>query len=274
MLSTPPVKFIVFAVTTRLPVFNPSETPSRFAVVAKPVPTVNVTPFAKVTFPRLIAPVAAPPRTDVAVTETGVPASPKVITEAPVLAAIVPAIFTAVGAVTSTPAVKVVKSSAASPIVTVPVLLKVVVPAIVPPPTIDTLFTPPPTFRPVVKTRLPAKEAVPETLVNVTVPALKLLNAVTPAAEVKVTVPSGVDPPTIPLKLTLPVPAVSPRSCAPFNELPKTTFPLFDVMLSVAVERVAGPLTVNPPKPLQLKPSNCTAPSKELPVSPAVKVTF
>ena len=30
----------------------------------------------------------------------------------------------------------------------------------------------------------------------------------------------------------------------------------FDVMLSAAVERVAGPLTVKPPKPLQLKPSN------------------
>ena len=140
MLSTPPVKFIVFAVTTRLPVFNPSETPSRFAVVAKPVPTVNVTPFAKVTFPRLIAPVAAPPRTDVAVTETGVPASPKVITEAPVLAAIVPAIFTAFGAVATTPAVKVLESPDASPIVTVPVFPNVVAPAIVfAAPVIDTL---------------------------------------------------------------------------------------------------------------------------------------
>ena len=224
--------------------------------MAKPVPTVKVTPSAKVTFPRLIAPVAAPPRTDVAVTETGVPASPKVITEAPVLAAMVPAIFSPVGAVAMTPAVKVVESPAASPIVTVPVLLKVVVPAIVPPPNIETLFTPPPTFRPVVKTRLPAKEAVPETLVNVTVPALKLFAAVTLAAEVKVTAPSGSDPPTILLKLTLPVPAVSPRSCAPFNVLPKTTFPLLDVILSAAVERVAGPLTVKPPKPLQLKPSN------------------
>ena len=185
-----------------------------------------------------------------------------------------PAPNPAKGVVAVSPPVNTLISEASSPIVTVPVLLKVVVPAIVPPPTIDTLFTPPPTFRPVVKTRLPAKEAVPETLVNVTVPALKLFAAVTPAAEVKVTVPSGVDPPTIPLKLTLPVPAVSPRSCAPFNVLPKTTFPLLDVILSAAVERVAGPLTVNPPKPLQLKPSNWTAPAKELPVSPAVKVTF
>ena len=135
-----------------------------------------------------------------------------------------PAPNPAKGVVAFSPPVKTLISEASLPIVNVPELLKdVAVVTELAAPNIEKLFTPPPTFK-VVKTRLPAKEAVPETLVNVTVPALKLFAAVTPEAEVTVTVPSGIELPTNPVNTTLPaVPAVSPRFWAPFSVFAKVT---------------------------------------------------
>ena len=223
----------MFAVTTRLPVFTPSETPSRFAVVAKPVPTVNVTPSARVTFPRLIAPVAVPPRTDVAVTETGVPASPKVMTEAAVFAAIVPAMLTALGAVAVTPAVKVVESPAASPIVTVPVLSKAVVPAIV--------FNAP----------------VSATLYAFTVPVtVRLVPTVKP-----------------PVKLIAAPPVVSEiNTVVAFTVEPKVTPEVLSVIVNApAVPDPNAPIVARPPASRRVRPPDKSAIVPMLMVAPAVE---
>ena len=124
---TAPVVLRVRSLTApaAVPVIDP-----RLMVFAIPVPIVRVTPLAKVALPKVIAPVAAPPTVALADTDTGVLLSPKVMVEAPTEAATVPPMVTAEGAVATTPLENVVLPRAA-PIVTAPVLLKVVVPAIV-----------------------------------------------------------------------------------------------------------------------------------------------
>jgi hypothetical protein len=93
--------------------------------VAAPTPTVNVVPVAKVVFPKVICPVEVPPTVEVPVIET----VPKLITPVPA-AETVPLIVLELGAVAVTPPVNAIVSLP-SPKVTVPVLEKVVAPAIV-----------------------------------------------------------------------------------------------------------------------------------------------
>lgn len=98
---------------------------------AIPVPTVRVTPLAKVAFPKVMAPVDVPPTVVVPPTVTEV--VPRLIT--PVTAAVmVPLMALLEGAVAVTPPVKARASAVGnppSPKVKIPVLLKVVIPAIV-----------------------------------------------------------------------------------------------------------------------------------------------
>ena len=99
--------------------------------VATPVPTVNVTPFAKVTAPNVICPVDAPPT--VAFAETlKLAVGVRVITPVPA-AETVPAKLIVAGELTTTPPVNAKLSVASLPRVTIPVLENVVAPAIVPP---------------------------------------------------------------------------------------------------------------------------------------------
>ena len=93
--------------------------------VAYPAPTVNVTPSDKVAFPKVICPVDAPPIVDVPVIET----VPKLITPVPA-ALTVPLIVLVLGAVAVTPPVNSIVSLP-YPKITIPVLEKVVAPAIV-----------------------------------------------------------------------------------------------------------------------------------------------
>jgi len=103
---------------------------SRLIGLAIPVPTVSVAPSTSVASPISIRPVAAPPTKLVAVTATAVLPSPSAIVLVDVFAATVPAILSALGAVATNPAVKVVLSPPALPSVTTPVFKNVVVPAI------------------------------------------------------------------------------------------------------------------------------------------------
>ena len=104
-------------------------------------------------------------------------------------------------------------------------------------PNIEKLFTPPPTLK-VVKTRLPAKEANPVTVFNANVPARKLLSAVTDVAEVTVTVVKGVAP-TIPLKLTFPVPASKVNDCPPSKAASKVISPPVEPVVVIVVSPTA-----------------------------------
>ncbi len=70
----------------------------------------------------------------------------------------------------------------------------------------------------------PFKVVVPEPADCVSVAELKVV-AVTFVAEVRITSSSAVVPPTTPVKVTLPVPARSVRSCAPLSVLPKVMLP-------------------------------------------------
>jgi hypothetical protein len=106
-----------------VPVTDPKVT--AFAI---PVPTVNVTPLAKVASPKVMAPVDVPP-TVVVVPPTATEVVPRLITPVPA-AVIVPLSVFEEGAVATTPPVKLIVS-APSPKVSVPVLLKVVAPAMV-----------------------------------------------------------------------------------------------------------------------------------------------
>lgn len=94
---------------------------------AIPVPTVNVTELAKVALPNVMAPVDVPPTVVVPPTVTEV--VPRLITPVPAEVT-VPLIDLLEGAVAVTPPVKA-RVSPPSPKVSVPVLLKVVAPAIV-----------------------------------------------------------------------------------------------------------------------------------------------
>ena len=135
--ATAPVVLIV-----RLDVVPPAVpvTKSKLMALLVPVPTVSVAPSASVASPMSMSPVAVPPILALAVTATAVPESPKEIVLEPVLAAMVPAILSALGARAATPAVNVVESVESFPIVRVPVLEKVVVPAMeFEAPVIDTL---------------------------------------------------------------------------------------------------------------------------------------
>ncbi len=102
---------------------------------AAPAPRVRVTASGSTTAaPRVMAPVAAPPRVVFAVTLIAL-APPRLITAAASRAEMVPARLRVVGAVAMSPASKASTSAAPLPRVTVPVLLKVVAttPLTVPP---------------------------------------------------------------------------------------------------------------------------------------------
>ncbi len=110
-------------------------TEDRLIALLIPVPTVSCLVLLRVTAPRVIAPVEAPPIATTSVTVT--PVEPRLIT--PLVAVIVPAIFFK-PEVATTPAAKVFESPTASPIVVVPLFKNVVVPAIeLVPPVRDTL---------------------------------------------------------------------------------------------------------------------------------------
>ena len=90
--------------------------------------------------------------------------------------------------------------------------------------------------RPVVRARLTKKEAAPVKAGKEREAALKAALAVRLFAELTVTVVRGVTPPTIPLKVMLPVPAVRPKVWAPFRVLAKVISPM-----PVPVLRTTGP---------------------------------
>ena len=127
--TTPVVSMVKF---DGLPASVPS-TASRLMALAIPVPTVKVASSARIASPRSIRPVAEPPILALAVTATAVSASPNVIVLAPVVAAIVPAILRADGAVAVRPPLKVMLSVASLPKVTAPVFRNSVSVDIVPP---------------------------------------------------------------------------------------------------------------------------------------------
>ena len=102
-------------------------TDERLKVFAIPVPTVSVTPSAKVAAPKVICPVEVPPTVELPDTVT--PDVPKLMTPVPA-AVIVPLIVLLLGAVAVTPPVKLIVSLPL-PNVTLPVLEKVVAPAMV-----------------------------------------------------------------------------------------------------------------------------------------------
>ena len=102
-------------------------TEDKLIALARFVPTVKVTPSAKVAAPKVMAPVEVPPMMVFALTLTG---APRLIAAVPA-AVIVPATLTALGAVATTPPVKA-KVPPLAPKVTEPVLLKVTALVIVP----------------------------------------------------------------------------------------------------------------------------------------------
>ena len=103
----------------------------RLIALLIPVPKMRVTSSAKVTAPKLIAPVALPPTVVFANTLTGV--VPKLMTLVELSAAIVPAKYLVLGAVAVRPPVKVkVPVPPLAPKVNVPVFLKVTALVIVP----------------------------------------------------------------------------------------------------------------------------------------------
>ena len=118
---------VVFNVKLEDEPFNVPVTEDKLNVFALPVPTVRVTPSAKVAAPKVIAPVDVPPTVESPETVTAL--VPKLITPVPA-AVIVPLIIFELGAVAVTPPVNAVVSPP-FPRVTVPVLEKVVAPAIV-----------------------------------------------------------------------------------------------------------------------------------------------
>ena len=102
-------------------------TEPRVIAFAIPVPTKRVNPLAKVAFPKVMAPVDVPPTVVGPPTVTEV--VPRLITPVPA-AVIVPLMALLEGAVAATPPVKLIVSPP-FPRVSVPVLLKVVGPAMV-----------------------------------------------------------------------------------------------------------------------------------------------
>ena len=103
----------------------------RLIALLMPVPKVKVASSAKVTAPRVIAPVAVPPIVVLADTLTGV--VPKLMALVELLAAIVPAKYLVLGAIAVRPLVKVkVPAPPLAPNVKVPVFLKVTASVIVP----------------------------------------------------------------------------------------------------------------------------------------------
>ena len=102
-------------------------TDDRLMALAMPVPTVSVTPSAKVAAPKVMLPVEVPPMVAFALTVTG---APKLRTPVPA-AVIVPATVIPLGAVAVRPPVNA-KVPPLVPKVTVPVLLKVTALVIVP----------------------------------------------------------------------------------------------------------------------------------------------
>ena len=163
-----PVVFIVRLDTP--PRFVPETEPKEIGVPA-PAPTVNVTSFDKVAFPKVICPVDVPPIVDVPVIET----VPKFITPVPA-ALTVPLIVLELGDVAVTPPVNAFVPTKVS----VPVLEKVAAFVIVPPPLIATLYPATAVFK-VVAVNAPVNVIVPVVAVNVTVAAFTvLLNVVPP----------------------------------------------------------------------------------------------
>ena len=202
-------------------------------VLAMPVPTESAAPSSSTTGPSVIAPLDAPPMLAHARTVTVVFASPSVIT--PVVASIVPETVRADGAVATTPPAKVKVSPPVSPICTVPVLRKVVAPAIV--------FLP---LLPPRNVRLYGWAAVTSAVeidtaslnwikvaafVSVTVPTDRAPITVTVSALVIVKPVSGVVPPTVPPRSLIETTPVDPASIVsvptPSIELVKVTLEPF-----------------------------------------------
>ena len=117
----------------------------------------------------------------------------------------------------------------------------------------------------------PAKVVAPVAVAPdcVKLAALNVLEADTKLADVTVTAPrrvakAGVTPPTAPVKVMSPVPAVRPRSKPPSSVLPKVMLPMpapvFIKMLSVNVTPVAKEIkllvvVMSPPRKLRPAPS-------------------
>ena len=176
----------------------------RLIGVATPAPKVRL--LLSAIAPIVMVPVEVLPIVEAPPMVTPVLLSPKVMTPVPA-AVTVPFTVTALGAVATTPPVKLIVSPPL-PKVTVPVLLKVVVPAIVLElPLIATLYAaePAPTVIPEVRFRLPLKVTALFRLVLVmaTVAASTVLLKVVPPELVIVIVPTSV--PTAPLIVTAPV---------------------------------------------------------------------
>ena len=123
MATSPVVLIVRFA----LPLTGPVTVVSVIGVAA-PAPTVRL--LFRLIAPVVIWPVDAPPMIDVPPMLTAVPLSPKVITPVPA-AVTIPFTVIALGAVATTPPVKLMVSALSLPKAKVPVLAKVVVPAIV-----------------------------------------------------------------------------------------------------------------------------------------------
>ena len=251
--TTPVVLIIRFdAVPLVVPV-----TASRLMAFAIPVPTVNVALSANVASPKSINPVAAPPMFAVAVTATGVLESPNMIVLAPVVAIIVPAILRALGAVAVSPAVKVVLSLEALPMVNVPVLLKVVVPAMeLVVPVMDTLYAlPEAAVRDVVAVRLSKKDTVAAAVVFViaTVSALTVFEKVAPPELVMVSVVTPLTEPVTPivplapaLRVRAVLLALSLMVLEKLMLLPAPP-PLVTVVVAVVVSRSTAPIKPTAP---------------------------
>ena len=125
MVAVPVVLIVILeAVLPAVPV-----TDERLKVLAIPVPTVSVTPSAKVAAPKVICPIEVPPTVELPPTLIPVLLSPNVMTPTPA-AVTMPFKLIALGAVAITPPVKLIVSPSL-PKVTVPVFEKVVAPAIV-----------------------------------------------------------------------------------------------------------------------------------------------
>ena len=199
-------------------------------VFAMPVPATSVDCTPITTLPSVIAPVDAPPTVAAvrAATVTVVSLSPSVIT--PVVAAIKPAIVIADGAVATTPPAKV-NVSPVSPSWSVPVLRKVVAPAIgfVPlvPPMNVRLYGWAAVTRAVEMTTTSPNRIEVVASVSVTVPTARAPATFTVSALVIVKPVSAVAAPTEPLDLLIDTMPVVPASIvsvpAPSIELSNAT---------------------------------------------------
>ena len=180
--------------------------------------------------------------------EDSVTAVAKAIPSA-VLAILPPKLFTpAPFCINSVPTVRL----SPAPVVNAPALVTVMLP--------PTRLAPvPPMVSPVpVKLNAPDKSRIPVNVVN-TVPAfwvklaaVKVLDANTVPAEVTVTAPRRV-PPTAPVKVMLPAPAVNPRVCdpntVPFSALPNVIAAPVAVPPALVVSTVELANSVTPPAP-------------------------